>query len=134
MAEARYLRALAQRQSKREHVNPPFPYDVFNAEEIENAAVKVLFKLSEIDEFARSNPREKAVGYMSVIITELNIVRNHKREMLMSNECCGKPIFASKLIARCRQCDGDCMLRINPRIVSEDSHISRTGYVEEHRS
>lgn len=118
MAEARYLSALAQQLTKKEHVNPPFPSDVFNAKEAELAAVKVLYKLSEIDEFARTNPREKAVGYMSVILTELHIVMNYKREMLMSNECCGKPIFASKVKATCQQCDKECMLRINPRIVS----------------
>lgn len=118
IAEARYLRALAQRLTKKEHVNPPFPHDLFNAEESERAAIRVLYKLSEIDEFARMNPREKAVGYVSVIVTELHIVTNHKREMLMSNECCGKPIFGSKVKARCWQCDRECTLRINPRIVS----------------
>jgi hypothetical protein len=118
IAEARYLRALAQRVTKQEHVNPPFPHEVFSAAEAERSAIKVLYKLSEIDEFARTNPREKAVGYISVIVTELRIVTNFKREMLMSNECCGKPIFASKVKARCRQCDKECTLRINPRIVS----------------
>jgi hypothetical protein len=118
IAEARYLRALAQRLIKKEHVNPPFPCEDFSAAEAERSKIKVLYTLSEIDEFARINPKEKAVGYISVIITELHIVTNYKREMLMSNECCGKPIFASKVKTRCRQCGRECTLRINPRIVS----------------
>ncbi|KAF2438559.1 hypothetical protein P171DRAFT_371527 [Karstenula rhodostoma CBS 690.94] len=127
IAEARYLRALAQRLTKKEHVNPPFPHDLFDAEEAELAAVKVLYKLSEIDEFARTNPRERAVGYVSVIVTEVHIVTNYKREMLMSNECCGKPMFASKVKARCHQCDRECTLRINPRILGDV--IDETGTI-----
>jgi hypothetical protein len=38
--------------------------------------------------------------------------------MLMSSECCGVPIFASSLKAKCRQCEKEHTLRINPRIVS----------------
>ncbi|KAL1606389.1 hypothetical protein SLS60_003792 [Paraconiothyrium brasiliense] len=127
LAEARYLRALTQRLIKREHVNPNFPHDVFDAKEAEGAAIKILYKLSDIDEFVRTNPKEKAVGYMSIILTQLNIVVNYKREMLMSNECCGKPIFASKVVARCRQCDRECTLRINPRILGDV--IDETGTI-----
>lgn len=118
MEDARYVRALARRLVKKEHVNPPFPSDVFDAQEAENAAVKVLYKLGEIDEFARSSPREKAVGYISVLITELNIVTNFKRNMLMSSECCGLPMFSSSLKEKCQRCEKENVLRINPRIVS----------------
>ena len=76
MADARYVRALAQRLTKREHVNPLFPSDVFDVEQAENAAAKVLFKLSEIDEFARTHPGVTAMGYISVVITQLHIVSN----------------------------------------------------------
>ena len=124
MADARYIRALAQRLTKSEHVNPPFPSEIFDINEAENAAVKPLFKLSEIDEFARANPREKAIGYISVLITQLHIVTNYKRQMLMSSECCGVPIFASSLKAKCRQCEKEHTLRINPRIVSYLPYLS----------
>ncbi|KAF1971037.1 hypothetical protein BU23DRAFT_537230 [Bimuria novae-zelandiae CBS 107.79] len=127
MADARYVRALAQRLTKKEHVNPPFPSDVFDAKGAENAEVKALFKLREIDEFARSNPKAKAVGYISVLITQLHIVANYKRNMLMSSECCGIPIFASTLTAKCRQCERECVLRINPRILGPV--IDETGQI-----
>ncbi|KAJ4290447.1 hypothetical protein N0V90_010663 [Kalmusia sp. IMI 367209] len=127
MADARYVRALAQRLTKKEHVNPPFPHDVFDADEAETAAVRILYKLSEIDEFVRSNPSEKAVGYISVLITELHIVTNYKRGMLMSTECCGIPLFANSVKAKCTRCDKEAMLRINPRILG--SIIDETGQI-----
>lgn len=126
MADARYVRALAQRLTKREHVNPPFPSDVFDVNEAENAAVKVLYKLGEIDEFVRSNPREKAVGFISVIITELHILTNFKRGMLMSGECCGVPIFASSVKADCKQCEQRSRCLPAQEYVSEDSLLTYT--------
>ncbi len=119
LADARYVQALAQRLDKKEHVNPAFPSSIFDVDAAEGAAVKVLYKLSEIDEFARANPREKAIGYLSVLVTELHIVINYKRNMLMSTECCGLPVFANTVSARCRQCDKETSLRINPRIVRQ---------------
>jgi hypothetical protein len=123
MADARYVRALAQRLTKKEHVNPPFHTDVFDVQAAEEAPVRVLYKLSEVDEFARKNPNEKVMGYISVIVTEVHVVSNFKRNMLMSTECCGLPIFANVVKAKCRQCEKEAALRINPRIVSLHIHI-----------
>jgi hypothetical protein len=115
IGDARRLRSLAQRLTKKEHVNPPFPdIDITG---FETASVRALYNLADVDDFARSNPREKLIGYISVIITELAIVTPYKRNMLMSNECCGIPIFANAVMTRCKQCDRDICLRINPRIV-----------------
>ncbi|KAH9877719.1 hypothetical protein J1614_002936 [Plenodomus biglobosus] len=121
LGDARRLRALAQRLTKKEHVNPPFPIEHGELGELVNtfkeATQRPLFTLADIDEFARSNPRERVLGYLSVIITELNIVMPFKRNMLMSNECCGVPIFANAVQATCRQCDKEVQLGINPRIL-----------------
>jgi hypothetical protein len=89
IADARHLRALAQRLTKREHVNPPFPVSDDEVEEFASARVRALYTLADVDEFARSNPRERIVGYLSVVVTGLNIVTPCKRNMLMCNECCG---------------------------------------------
>ncbi|KAF2681655.1 hypothetical protein K458DRAFT_77332 [Lentithecium fluviatile CBS 122367] len=126
-ADARYVRALAQRLTKKEHVNPAFPADLFDVEAAESAAVRVLYMLSEIDEFARGNPREKIMGYISVLVTEFHVVTNYKRNMLMSTECCGLPIFANAVTAKCRQCNKDNVLRINPRILG--NIIDETGQI-----
>ncbi|KAI4651985.1 hypothetical protein J4E93_002182 [Alternaria ventricosa] len=121
MGDARRLRALAQRLTKKEHVNPPFPIADDVVEGFENAAVRALYTLADVDDVARSlsNRRstETIAGYLSVIITELNIVTPFKRNMLMSNECCGIPIFANSTQVICKQCEKLVGLRINPRIL-----------------
>ncbi|PVI01460.1 hypothetical protein DM02DRAFT_705128 [Periconia macrospinosa] len=128
MADARFVRALSQRLSKKEHVNPPFPSEVFDVDTAETAVVRILFKLSEIDEFARSNPREKVMGYISVIIAGVHIVTNYKRNMLMGTECCGMPIFANSTTEKCRHCGKMSTLRINPRILG--NIVDETGQIE----
>lgn len=58
------------------------------------------------------------MGYISVLITQLSFVINKKRNMLMSTECCGIPIFDNKITAQCKQCQKTVPLRINPKVVS----------------
>ncbi|KAI4617561.1 uncharacterized protein J4E87_008197 [Alternaria ethzedia] len=121
MGDARRLRALAQRLTKKEHVNPPFPIADDVVEGFENAAARALYTLADVDDVARSlsskRSKETIAGYLSVIITELNIVTPFKRNMLMSNECCGIPIFANSTQVVCKQCEKLVGLRINPRIL-----------------
>jgi hypothetical protein len=119
LGDARRLRALAQRLTKKDHVNPPFPD--MDVSSFETAPVRALFTLADVDDFARANPRENLVGYLSVVLTELHLLTPFKRNMLMSNECCGIPVFANKIERRCKQCDKIVPLRINPRIVSRRS-------------
>ncbi|KAL5119977.1 hypothetical protein ACEQ8H_002075 [Pleosporales sp. CAS-2024a] len=126
LSEAHRLRALAQRLSKIEHVNPPFPsVDVSG---FETARLRALFTLADIDEVARANPNETILGYLSVIITALDMVTPFKRNMLMCNECCGIPTYANELHVKCQACDKDVALRINPKIlgpiVDETGHLS----------
>ena len=122
MRDARLLRALAQRLTKKEHVNPPFPLTAAVVEDFEHAAVKALYTLADVDNVARSlsytGSTDTIVGYLSVIITELNIVTPWKRNMLMSNECCGIPMFANSTSVQCKHCEKMMQLSINPRIVS----------------
>lgn len=116
MGDARRLRVLAQRLIKRHHVNPVFPAD-FDVAAFEQAALRPLYTLADIDNFARTNPQEKILGYLSVVLTQLSLVTPYKRNMLLSNECCGIPVFANALSVVCKQCDADVALRISPRIV-----------------
>jgi hypothetical protein len=106
--DARRLRALAQRLTKRDHVNPtPF----------QTAPLRALYRLSDVDEFARANPTEPLLGYLSVVITELSIVTPCKRNMLMCNECCGVPVFTNATSTTCSRCENKVALRMNPHIV-----------------
>lgn len=115
IGDARRLRAVAQRLTKQEHVNPAFPaIDVFFFEE---APVRALYSFADIDDFARANPREELLGYISCIITSLNIVVPYKRNMLLSAQCCGIAVFKNATSTTCKQCEKDVELRINPRIV-----------------
>lgn len=115
LGDAFRLRAVARRLNKKEHVNPPFP-DI-DTSAFANAPVRPLYNLADVDTFARSNPNQDVIGYLSVLITAINIVTPYKRNMLMSNECCGIPIFANATVAMCKQCTSPVALRINPRIV-----------------
>ncbi|EMD65088.1 hypothetical protein GGP41_003735 [Bipolaris sorokiniana] len=121
MGDARRLRAMAQYLTKREHVNPPFTIAPTAIEDFENATIKALYTLAEIDSVARSlsnsGKKERIVGYLSVLITGLNIVTPFKRNMLMSNECCGIPLFANSINVKCKHCENVVTLRINPRIL-----------------
>lgn len=113
--DARRLRALAQRLTKKEHVNPPFP--AIDVSLFEGGPVRALFNFADINDFACANPQEELIGYVSCIITSLNIVVPYKRNMLLSAECCGIAIFANATNTRCRQCEKDVELRINSRMV-----------------
>lgn len=122
MGDARRLQAMAQRLTKREHINPPFVVPDATIRDFENASVKALYTLADVDGVARSlsnsHSKEKIVGYLSVLITGLNIVTPFKRNMLMSNECCGAPLFSNTLSMNCKHCGKTVTLRINPKIVS----------------
>lgn len=115
IGDARRLRALAQRVTKKEHVNPPFP--AIDVSCYEESPVRALYSFADIDGFARANPGEELLGYVSCIITSLNIVVPFKRNMLLSAECCGIALFANELNTTCKQCEKAVELRINPRIV-----------------
>ncbi|KAL9006831.1 MAG: hypothetical protein Q9188_000442 [Gyalolechia gomerana] len=56
MADAEWLRAFAQRLTTREAVNMPFPKGVFDVAAAVNADDRVLFTLSEVDEYIREDP------------------------------------------------------------------------------
>ncbi|KAF9700717.1 hypothetical protein EKO04_001890 [Ascochyta lentis] len=115
VGDACRLRTLAQRLTKKEHVNPAFPAIEVNS--FQESPVRALYSFAEIDSFARVNPREELIGYMSCIITSLNIVVPYKRNMLLSAQCCGVGLFANAIRTTCQQCEKDVELRINPRIL-----------------
>ncbi|KAF2190203.1 hypothetical protein K469DRAFT_25482 [Zopfia rhizophila CBS 207.26] len=127
VSDAVWLRSFVQRLTKKEHVNPPYPEGVFDTEAAETSPVRMLYNLADIDNFARANPREKCTGYISVLITDLNIVSLYQRNMLLCTECCGIPLYANSVIAKCKQCEKPIPLRINPRILGPI--IDETGQI-----
>ncbi|KAI9664361.1 MAG: hypothetical protein M1831_002294 [Alyxoria varia] len=115
--DAHWLRRFAQKLTKREHVNLPFPKDAFDLETVLTAQVRPLFTLADVDEFVHAAPQETFTGFLSVILLEVNIALLHMRNMLLCEECCGIPIFANTSEAPCKQCDRHVLLRPNPRIL-----------------
>ncbi|KAI9872923.1 MAG: hypothetical protein M1830_001057, partial [Pleopsidium flavum] len=143
MADADWLRAFARRLIKREHVNEPFPEGVYDTEAIMSSENRMLFNLAEVDDFARAAPSgtsllslhptrtelliETVMGYLNVILMELNLVTLHQRHMLFCTECCGVPLFANATTTRCKQCESVVALSINPRLVG--SLYDETGRI-----
>ncbi|KAN0077904.1 hypothetical protein V8E54_006208 [Elaphomyces granulatus] len=115
IAELEQLRKSAI--SANSHVNQPYPENVFDVEALGLAPVKLKFTLADIDEFVRSQPNEVYLGYMSVLITEVNIVTLYRRRRLFSMECCNMPLFANALAVDCGQCGKQVELRLNPNII-----------------
>ncbi|OWY52761.1 hypothetical protein AALT_g3126 [Alternaria alternata] len=131
MGDARRLRALAQKLTKKEHVNPPFPIADSLVDDFKTAAIRALYTFADVDDVARSlsnkRSKETIAGYLSVIVTEINIVTTFRRNMLMSNECCGIPIFANNIEIECKQCGRMVKLRISPRILG--ALLDETGQI-----
>ncbi|KAK3061132.1 hypothetical protein LTS18_006957 [Coniosporium uncinatum] len=117
--DAEWLRGFAARLTRREHVCPEFPQGAFDVQTCLSAPSRVLFTLADLDELARAAPRETFMGFLSVVILEMNLVLSWRRNMLMCNECCGVPLFANKATEKCKQCDRMVELRINPKVLGQ---------------
>ena len=90
------------------------------------ADVRALYTFADIDEQARDSD-EPFSGYLSVVVTEVNLLKLHLRNMAMCEECCGVSVFANKPTVSCKQCNGAVRLRLNPRVVGPV--IDETGCV-----
>lgn len=127
--DARWLRAYALRLLKRPECNPASPpAGTFpSAREIERAETRVLYTLADLDAAARVG--KKVVGFISVVLTEINLVALCRRNMLACAECaCGHPLYANQPSLTCPHCDAqDVPLRLNPRILG--TVVDETGSV-----
>ncbi|TIA19430.1 hypothetical protein D6C80_02931 [Aureobasidium pullulans] len=117
--EAERLRGFAGRKVKREHINPTFPYEEYALWSIIKPNERVLYSLADVDDRARKNPGETFEGYLSMIIMDLNMTTLRQQNMLMCNECCGIPIYANAKVAKCKHCDSQVSLRVNPRLIGK---------------
>ncbi|OQO09850.1 hypothetical protein B0A48_04202 [Cryoendolithus antarcticus] len=127
MKDAVWLRNWALRQKYREAVNPPFPKGVFDLELLESSPLRCLYTLADLDEFARAAPGETFQGYLSVIVMEVRLLENYKRQMLFAGECCYMPLYANALAATCKGCDKSVNLRLSPKLLGQV--IDETGAV-----
>lgn len=116
--DAEWLRNWALRQRSKEALNPPFPEGVFDLDALTTGPLRCLYTIAELDEFARAAPSETFQGYLSVLVVEVKLLENRQRGMLCCGECCGVPIYANALVGKCKGCDKEVGLRLNPRMVS----------------
>jgi len=114
--ESTWLRKFAENMTKTVHVNPTFPIDLFDPWTVATGVSRVLYTLADVDEQARSST-EPFSGYLSMIVTEMNLTKLHLGNMSMCEECCGIPMFANKTVAICKQCNTAVNLHPNPKIV-----------------
>nr|OQO23654.1 hypothetical protein B0A51_11339 [Rachicladosporium sp. CCFEE 5018] len=119
MKDAVWLRNWALRQKCREAVNPPFPRGVFDLELLENSPLRCLYSLADLDNFARAAPGETFQGYLSVIVMEVRLLKNYKRQMLFAGECCCMPLYANALAATCKGCGKGVNLRLDPKLLGQ---------------
>jgi hypothetical protein len=117
--DADWLRRWSLRQRSREALNPPFPEDVFELQNIKYGPVRCLYTIGELDELARAAPSETFQGYLSLVITEVKLHECWKRRMLFSGECCHIPAYANATTAKCKGCDKVIELKLNPRILGQ---------------
>ena len=117
MKDAEWLRRWASRQKSKDALNPPFPEGVFDLDIVLNGTLRCLYTIGELDDFSRAAPEETFQGYLSVLVKEMKLLENWKRNMLMCGECCSMPVYANAVTAPCKGCDQPVDLRLNPRIV-----------------
>ncbi|KAG9915377.1 hypothetical protein KCV05_g12734, partial [Aureobasidium melanogenum] len=115
--EAERLRAFAGHMIRRRHVNPAYPDKEYELRSVSKPDEHVLYSLADLDDRAREAPEDEFEGYLSVIILDLNMTSLRQQNMLMCNECCGIPLYANSTVAKCKQCDEQVPLRINPRLI-----------------
>ncbi|KAK2882487.1 hypothetical protein FQN49_000317 [Arthroderma sp. PD_2] len=124
IVEAKGLRELAAQRAV--HVNPPFPTNLFDIDEFESSVQKIKFTLADIDEFAGST-RSEFMGYISLVLLDINLASLYKHKSLFCAECCKVPMFSNCKTARCGQCEEDVELRLNPQIIG--SIVDETGMI-----
>lgn len=103
IAQTRTIRRFAEDLTRKKHVNPPFPNDLFDAETLASTGERALYTLADVDEQARTCGSQIFSGYLSVIITEVNLSKLHLQNMLLCGECCGVPVYSNKAVALCKR-------------------------------
>ncbi|KAK3672466.1 hypothetical protein LTR78_007773 [Recurvomyces mirabilis] len=130
LPDADWLRSWSARQHIRASINPTFPVNPFDLHAIKYGPLRCLYTIADLDEFARAAPKETFQGYLSVLITEVKLLECSKRHMLLCGECCTIPFFANALVGRCKHCESDILLRLNPKLIAQvmdETGVAGTG-------
>lgn len=101
---------------------------------IRHSLLRLLWSTRSPTIFGADYLVEHVMGWLCVVLLELNITSLHQRNMMFCMEwylspdfsnlgftyenSCGVPVSSNKTSAQCKQCNSKVQLRPNPRIVS----------------
>jgi hypothetical protein len=113
--EATTLRKYVQRESC--PINHIFPEDVFDIEALETSPMRLQFTFQSLSQFIAVGEEQVITGYISVILSQVNLMVLFVRRQVFSMECCGMPVYANTTRGRCGQCGNMVHLRVNPNLI-----------------
>ncbi|KAA8912487.1 hypothetical protein FN846DRAFT_933308 [Sphaerosporella brunnea] len=133
--DTQWLRTYAQKLLRKPDICAPFPYDEFDWKAALYGEQRMKFTFGDIDKYSRNIdayvnqlPAGQCVGWLNVVITEINVSSLYRRNMLLCGSCCGFTVFTNELSPGCRKCDQPIeSMRPNPNIVGRIS--DETGCV-----
>jgi hypothetical protein len=112
-------------------INCVFPSEIGDAhiQELHKTSLRLQFTFHSLcqfiddadadvdaDSISRS-PSPLITGYISTILTQINLTELVRRKMLFSMPCCDMPVYSNAIQGRCGQCAQSVHLRVNPDLV-----------------
>lgn len=85
-ADARWLRRWVRALWRRESVAQDVPAGLWDVAVAEGGVDRILFSLADVDAWVRRAPGEGWIGWLSLVVLEMGLVRVRQRGMLMVTE------------------------------------------------
>ncbi|KAI3325947.1 hypothetical protein HD806DRAFT_552338 [Xylariaceae sp. AK1471] len=126
--EAAWLRTKMQDMAKKENSIILFPADTWDLQLAIHGPGRTLYTLAEVEHQVRNqDPASDFTGKLSVIILEMNLMDHWRKITTFCTECCGKPLYANKPMATCKNCYLQRQLSPNPLILG--SFLDESGMI-----
>ena len=107
--------------------NERLPPSLFDSDNLTPAANKIQYTLAEFADTVSRNPLHQHVGYISVLLADIDLVGLAKKGCLFSMECCATMMFANCEHVFCDYCGEVATLYLNPNILREI--VDETGSI-----
>ncbi|KAI5820196.1 hypothetical protein BZA77DRAFT_349616 [Pyronema omphalodes] len=123
--DTQWLRNYAKRLLRKPDICQPFPTEEFDWEEGLYGERRIRYTFADIDKYARHTeeyqdqlPTSQCIGWLNVVIVEMNVATLFRRNMLLCGSCCGFTLFTNSYAAECKKCDAPIQnLLPNPNII-----------------
>ena len=79
--------------------------------------MRLQFTFQSLSEFIAAGEERVITGYISVILSQVNLMNLFERRQVFSMDCCGMPVYANTTRGRCGQCGNMVHLRVNPNLI-----------------